>query len=297
MLVLLLSVIVLSIQVQTPLPTVKTEKPVVKNKTAHQNKGTVTNQKNAQHGSGIAVGTTESAVHATHKEDNHQDETQGGIYLIHEVSPPEAKHAPPLFVPYLIATIFGVAVNAFVLILIWKQTRINGQQARINLITAKAAIRSASAAKASADALISSERAWVMVDVELYSIRGDGLKYETTKVDMRLTYTNVGKTPAWITEKSIRFALVDTTPDPPDFDSITPFQSRPQWLQTSYSEERDLEHEGYQLQHAGNLRIIYGRIKYRDIFGKERMTTFGYDIDLNDEAKRIGEPAAYNENT
>jgi hypothetical protein len=291
-----LPLLVIALSIQTPSPSVKAESPIVKNKTTNQAEGKIKQQKKTHTDSGGAVDTAESAVQGATKDYDPQGKSQGGIYMIHEASPPEAKDGP-LFLPYLIVTIAGVIVNAVVLGFIWKQTVTNGKQARINFIAAKAATRSASAAKTSADVLVASERAWVMVDLELYSIRGDGLRHETTKANLRLTYNNVGKTPAWITEKSIHFVLVDTMDDLPDIDSITPFQSRPQWLQTSYTEDRELEHEGWQQQDAGNLRIVYGRIKYRDIFRKERTTTFGYEIDLNDEPRRIAEPAKYNENT
>ncbi|MFL6314511.1 MAG: hypothetical protein ACJ71W_20595 [Terriglobales bacterium] len=79
-----------------------------------------------------------------------------GVYLVHEISPPDPKDAP-LFFPYLIATILGVAVNAVILALIWRQTEINWRQVKVALRTARAAEASAQSAQKSADVLIASQ--------------------------------------------------------------------------------------------------------------------------------------------
>jgi hypothetical protein len=291
--------LILALSIQVASPATKPKKPVVQNSEA-ANKASDSKQASPPVPFNIPVSTPVSQPTANDKKDEHQGETDNRAYRVKVISQP----FDWLYLVYVVVTAVAAYVAWRAVIAIRKQgDTMEGQIAEMKAAGIQAdklidaATKSADAAKRSADALIASERSWVMVDVELNSIRGDDLKYETTKVDLRLIYTNVGKTPAWITEKSVDFALVDTIDDLPDVDSITPFQNRPQWVQTTSSEERVLEHEGYQLQHAGNLRIVYGRIKYRDIFRKERMTTFGYEIDLNDELRRIAVPEKYNENT
>lgn len=85
--------------------------------------------------------------------------------MVHEVSPAEPKDTP-LFLPYLIATIAGVIVNSVVLVLIWRQTKINWRQAKINL-------RVARAAKISARLQEANLRQWV-------DMQAHGILVETT---------------------------------------------------------------------------------------------------------------------
>jgi len=49
-------------------------------------------------------------------------------------------------------------------------------------------------------------------------------------------------------------------------------------------------------QEHGKLTVVYGVVKYRDIFDKRRETTFAYRI-LNGELRRLEGYPEYNKNT
>lgn len=169
------------------------------------------------------------------------------IYRVDVVTPPGRPLDTPLFPVYLWITGLGVAVNAFIWLLIWRQTKLNEHQVRINIVTAKAAMKSARAAKSSADAaqqtvsalerqlvemanttgaaikgaeaasinsdaLITSQRAWIMVsltNVPGYGFisTGTDVHGEHTAIYIRIECKNDGETPAWITEKRARFEI------------------------------------------------------------------------------------------
>jgi hypothetical protein len=290
MLVLILSAILVSTQI--PLPSVKTENPVVKNEATYQTKAEVHQQKKVQPNKGGTVDAKEHAIQATTDNDRPQEKPQNRVYMIHEVSPPDAKDGP-LFLPYLIVTIGGVVVNAFVLGLIWKQTQINGQQLRINFITAKASIRSARAATKSADALVASERAWVMVDLEWPP---SGLTRGETQTVFLLycICRNEGKTPAWIKEIKCQLAFVDT------FKYLS-FSSAPTCRYEPVSIAAGEKDKRYSLDIRCNTEqdkflIVFGVVEYRDMFGNDRTTTFAYRVG-DSRLNRIASFPEYNQNT
>jgi hypothetical protein len=284
MFVLLLATILLT-QAQTPSPPVKTENPVVKNKPADQRKNTIKHQEPRKPNSRVAVSTTESTVQSTTKEGDHQDKPQGGVYMIHEVSPPEAKHAPPLFVPYLIATIVGVVVNAFILILIWRQSI---------------------ATERSAFALVASERAWIHAELVWSETES---RHEPDESEdflfCSLLYSNRGKTLCWIFEKSIHVVVaanIDRLPKEPRFENDIytqrVYETEPIYPDTPQRESRfkpKRPNKGRE-----EMLFIYGVIKYRDVFmsgSGYKETRFGYMTkDLFKLERMIGH-YEYNKNT
>jgi hypothetical protein len=163
----------------------------------------------------------------------------------------------------------------------------------------KAAQDNAAAAKASADALINSERAWVMADIK-WSADVAGLTRSTqlrvvngsgeVSADICLIYQNDGKTPAWITEKRIILREVSALQNPPDYtpdatgDAFT-LVSEPLTVQGTGKYCAILTCKGN--RELGKTLVVYGFIKYRDVFSPDRETRFGYVITPETHFQRI----------
>ncbi len=158
-----------------------------------------------------------------------------------------------------------------------------------------AAKDNAEAAKASAEALINSERAWVMADIRwtadmpprsvprptnLRIIDGSG----DVTIDVCLICKNEGRTPAWITQKVILFRVVDSLPKPPPVGGIYEFREgdyfffgpEPIGIETESTITTTLTCKGQ--RELGKALLVYGIVKYRDIFSPDRETRFGYMI-------------------
>lgn len=161
--------------------------------------------------------------------------------------------------------------------------------------------KSADAALLNAEALINSERAWVMATLGWYEgglhiansaskVGGEEQKFSTS-INLKLTCTNVGKSPAWISDISGRVDLVraedssEINPTPPAasqlsffgvIEALGPGETRSRVLQTRC--------EGY----MGNDHLVsaFVLIRYRDIFGMERTTSLGYTIVSGNEMYR-----------
>ncbi len=163
-----------------------------------------------------------------------------------------------------------------------------------------------------ADTLVSSERSWVMVHIAQRQIGiqvttgGDGRT--TSGISIILNYTNAGRTPCWITQKRIQFALVERLPEEPVFDETAVVIDFLEPLVVGEELRLDLnlacsgEHfvvlsaEQTPLKSSGgNTPIVYGVFKYRDSFSTDRETRFGYTISGHGVLRRI-QSAAYNNN-
>jgi hypothetical protein len=81
------------------------------------------------------------------------------------------------------------------------------------------------------EAGIDAERAWVMVEIKgkVGVVVGTPQGVETTAVDAVLVSTNQGKTPAWVTEKHLRLAIVNSPPADPTA-GLEPFEMVPEPL-------------------------------------------------------------------
>lgn len=182
---------------------------------------------------------------------------------------------PTLYPTYLLATIIGVGVALFGL--------------RYLIRSANAARDAAVAAGKNAEALINAERAWVFADLWLAGGRDFVIDADnnTTSICFIVTCKNVGKAPAWITSIWAKFILLEFGKPipPPDFTNaelihVEPkpmapnpkdiFKTNSQWLQA----------EGvYRGRASGEyFPMVYGIVYYRDPFGEDRFTTFGYKI-------------------
>jgi hypothetical protein len=165
----------------------------------------------------------------------------------------------------------------------------------------------ANAAKVSADALINSERAWIMVDIDPVPGLGGGrmlggMENEThtqvTSAQFRITCRNEGKTPAWITEKRACLKIMNGSPPVnPDLNSTKVIQYEPEPLAVGKETRRDgsLTYEGW--ENLGQITIIYGVIKYRDVFADSRSTVFGYVLTVDNRFERLTGLPEYNKNT
>lgn len=156
------------------------------------------------------------------------------------------------------------------------------------------------------------ERAWVMADVEpdsekwrdrkLHVLQGSGTSGDSTAIYAVLVCTNAGKSPAWINETRAKFEIVETLPPTPNFESAeyveastiplgmveggaAPHTQRLPWTPTAVGHEE-----------LGKMSVIYGFVRYRDIFKRLHVTTFGYRI-IHGQLKRLENYPEYNQNT
>jgi hypothetical protein len=202
--------------------------------------------------------------------------------------------------PLLVAAIGGIVVAVYTLNTVKDQTGAT----RI----------AAEAAKKSADALIATERAWVMAQIDgdrrkwsdgnVHIVEGSGTSGDSTGTWIILSCHNEGKSPAWIYEKRVKFDVVPKVHPAPDFDSLpVTFSGRePIGIgQAAIPNVTKLHRLEIAKGHAkpGDIMIIYGIVRYYDIFRERRTATFGYQITEDAEGytlERLTE-AAYNENT
>jgi hypothetical protein len=199
--------------------------------------------------------------------------------------------------PTWVLGIGGIIVALFTLGVIYKQT----------VATETAAL----AAKASADALIKSERAWVMVNLEKLpgmgfildesSTDGSGsgiIRYQTNAL-IRCICSNQGRTPAQIIEK--RCHLLVVPPDTPlptspnlEIELVDPV---PHYLHSNEPTKHDWTITG-DGERKDSTVVIYGVVKYRHLFSDhEVQTTFGYRVTQILTLERLIDYPEYNKNT
>jgi hypothetical protein len=150
------------------------------------------------------------------------------------------------------------------------------------------------------------QRAWVMVDVkhnaqkwadgQVHVLEGSGAGGDTTSFYAMLVCKNEGSSPGWIDEKRVKFEIVSSLPRSPHFESAQFSQAGPIPIGTAQSDSVPFEPTAVGRQEENKLTVIYGIVKYRDIFGKRRRTTFAYRI-LNGELRRLEGYPEYNKNT
>jgi hypothetical protein len=162
---------------------------------------------------------------------------------------------------------------------------------------------------------MNAQRAWVTVDV-----KHDDTKWadEKTHILKGTTYTsdgnggttggdntsfyavlickNEGSSPGWIEEKRARFEIVTSLPPGPELRSAQVIQTGPMPLGPGQTDELRFVPVAKGRQEEGKNAVIYGVVRYRDIFGKHRQTTFAYKL-LNNELSRLEGYPEYNRNT
>jgi hypothetical protein len=179
-----------------------------------------------------------------------------------------------------------------------KSARRNAAFSKVN---ARAAMNNASAAKRSADAIVNVERAWIMVDVvweptsTLRITRIDGGEGKKTGVAIRMICTNEGRMPAWITYRAVH---VEVASIPTGQTEFLPSESSENYIPIAAKgkDESPWRSFGMGQPEVGKEVFIYGVIKYRDVFGPERETWFGYLADDSGTLTRIPQ-RDYNKHT
>ncbi len=173
-----------------------------------------------------------------------------------------------------------------------------------------AAIKTLNAIEKQADAMINSERAWLLVDLERVpgvgvhettGLNKSGIQTVQTTVYVRCVCSNHGRTAARVIEK--RCCLIQTDSDDPlpqtpnlDIDITDPI---PHYLGTENPVTRDWAITGDALEFPGQMVVIYGVVKYKHLFSQEEVhTTFGYKLTADHKLERLTEDyRKYNENT
>ena len=104
-----------------------------------------------------------------------------------------------------------------------------------------------------------------------------------------------------ITEKRANLIIVpkNTLPKNPDLNATRVFDSRAEPLAAGKESQRKKDEyfsaPGY--QSLDEWMVLYGVVRYRDVFGRERQTTFGYEVTIGDQIERLSGYPKYNENT
>ena len=159
------------------------------------------------------------------------------------------------------------------------------------------------------------QRAWVTVDV-----KHDDKKWTDGKTHIleRTTYVsdgkggtaggdntsfyavllckNEGNNPGWVDEKRAKFEIVSSLPPRPDLESAQVIQAGPTPIGPGREDEVQFVPVAKGSQEDSKIAVIYGDVKYRNIFGKNRQTTFGYRL-LTTELTRLEGYPEYNNNT
>jgi len=174
-----------------------------------------------------------------------------------------------------------------------------------------AAIYTLAAIRRQTESLIRSERAWIMVDIEWVPGYGgivrnssleDGVVVNYTTFPIRIICKNEGNTPAWITEISAQSQIYELIhhqpPKTPDLQStkVSRTEPIPVAAKMDVSEDISLSSRGV-LGNLGVDAIVYGVVRYRDMFSanRDRETTFGYKLSYDE--KTFVRIAEYNKNT
>ncbi|RVB75883.1 MULTISPECIES: hypothetical protein [unclassified Mesorhizobium] len=161
----------------------------------------------------------------------------------------------------------------------WQTLYVSAAGLALLLLTLIPTAGAALAAERAARGLVNSERPHVRLFVTAKTKKKDGTIIATNGV----TFRNYGRTPALVKKLSISYTLADSPPDPkncpferryPD-DSIIP-QDEPWpfkgWI--PQFEGRSLGDLIGEHRATGQRLFVYGKITYKDAFGKERVTAF-----------------------
>lgn len=182
----------------------------------------------------------------------------------------------------------------------------------VGAIAACIGLRTISAIEKQADAMVKSDRAWVMVDLE--KVPGVGQIGDLTSMDkegprrhfrwfrVRCVCSNQGQTAARIIEKRCAALAIrgdHELPESPNLD-IEIRDPVPHYLKAN----GDPWHGDWTISvevadsEDVQLFIIYGVVRYRHLFSDEiTQTTFGYSLGFQQELRRLIGHQKYNENT
>jgi hypothetical protein len=188
--------------------------PVMDDGASSQRKQTISQQPAGKNRPTVSQGSaTPSTPQHEAEASEHQANPKEARYAVDVKSQPSPEDAP-LFKWYLIATAIGVAVNAFILAAIWRQTK-------LNRTATKAAKRSAKAAKRSADVaertMIRSNRPWLGIceaPIITEPLRAEGNNIGTT---IFFKIKNYGPSPALHVNVDVSMGFDTWNKDPKEF--------------------------------------------------------------------------------
>lgn len=163
----------------------------------------------------------------------------------------------------------------------------------------------------SAEAELAAQSPWIMVNIEhtpgmhgrFTGASRTGNEPETHHTDFifRFDCINHGRTPALITEKRANLIIVpkNALPKNPDLRATRVFDDRVEPLAANQKSVREKDEyfsaPGY--QSLDDWVVLYGVVKFREVFGRDRQTTFGYEVTIGDKIERLSGYPKYNENT
>jgi hypothetical protein len=252
-----------------------------------------------------------------HNTERYQDHPDGGTNII-EVTP---QSESGWFIAYVIATLGIAGCNLGMLAAMRDQRKLMstqlgemkssreqtiaemkaaGEKTQQSIAIAR---QSADAASKSAEALVASERAWIFVDIEWNGLKGimqEDTGDNFTAIWINAYCRNEGRTPAWLDELRCKMEILPTLPDTRDFEIAERQDEGPQPINAGGKSTvipMALTSPGKRT--INNSMIIYGMAKYRDMFGFDRTSKFGFMVLGIGGAPRIlrlsGRP--YTENT
>lgn len=108
-----------------------------------------------------------------------------------------------------------------------------------------------------------------------------------------ITFVNRGKTPAWVHGIWLKWNWFDRIPEKPDYSDLTESLKTPRPV--APNESLDTTSRFNTSNPTAKTIVIYGVLRYRDIFRRERRTCFGCYLAENRELIRL--PASFNEYT
>lgn len=154
------------------------------------------------------------------------------------------------------------------------------------------------------------KRAWVMADIDWDRkkvaagtvFRGSGSSGDSTAIYLILSCKNEGESPAWIYEKRATFEITKSLPSEPNLTATEFLQVATEPIGTGkgalpHTTELHWDSLAKGHQQTGEMMVIYGMVKYRDIFNKPRTTRFAYRITPDMKFIRLENYPKYNENT
>jgi len=200
-----------------------------------------------------------------------------------------------------IVGVIGTIVAVKTLFAIEKQAAIMDEHRKSLEQLSEAANNNAIAAKRSADAIVNVERAWIMVDLvwepssSLRITRIDGGEGKKTGVPVRMICRNEGRMPAWITYRAVHVEVANI---PTGQTKFLPSESSENYVPIAAKGKDELPWRSFGVgqPEVGKEVFVYGVVKYRDVFGPERETWFGYLADDNGTLVRIPQ-REYNRHT
>lgn len=148
------------------------------------------------------------------------------------------------------------------------------------------------AAKNSANTLVAAEAAFLKVEIEQSSPHGtvlegqmttpEGARVTPTQVNYKITATNLGRTPAFVSTVRAKLKVYEAIPRSPELELCEFLKAEPEIVAphekpkaiTTYSHTSESRHGG---QHF-RILVLYGFVEFIDIFGRRRHARFGYSV-------------------